>query len=206
MPDLRERLSSRLRQLDMTASELARRVGVNPQNVQHWMRRGRIPGTNIFKVAEELGCNVEWLATGRGDEAPSPDSIPVPAAEYVEVPYIEDADRKIAIPLRIAGKGIEDPEHLALHEVHDSAMSPTVRPGSTVLLDTTVNAPKENRIMVMRVGGQLKMRRVFLRADHSVMLSADNDDRRYPEELIPPELVPDVEWCGAAIMVCSVVD
>jgi len=66
---LRERLKTRLRDVRLTQRELADRIGIeNQQNITHWMKSGTIPAERLFDVARTLGCNPEWLLTGRGSE------------------------------------------------------------------------------------------------------------------------------------------
>lgn len=54
--------------LGVSGSELARRLGVSRQNVQHW-KAGREPGaTRAIEIARALGLRVEDIAWTKGTD------------------------------------------------------------------------------------------------------------------------------------------
>jgi transcriptional regulator with XRE-family HTH domain len=69
----RERLRQAMVAAGLSASELARRCDVDRQTVAQWllMKEAKLNLKNSAKVADALGCELYWLATGR-DEASAP--------------------------------------------------------------------------------------------------------------------------------------
>lgn len=52
-------------------AELSRRVDVAYPTAQKWVKEGAEPSTtNLVKIAEVSGVNLEWLATGKGEPFP----------------------------------------------------------------------------------------------------------------------------------------
>lgn len=48
-------------------SEIARRLGVSPQAISNYKRRGKISPRIILEFAKTFGVSVDWLLTGEGD-------------------------------------------------------------------------------------------------------------------------------------------
>lgn len=48
-------------------SEIARRLGVSPQAISNYKRRGEISPAVILKFAKTFGVSVDWLLTGEGE-------------------------------------------------------------------------------------------------------------------------------------------
>jgi len=48
-------------------SEIARRLGISPQAISNYKRRGEISPGIILKFAKTFGISVDWLLTGEGD-------------------------------------------------------------------------------------------------------------------------------------------
>ncbi|MCX4217989.1 helix-turn-helix transcriptional regulator [Pseudomonas sp. MCal1] len=63
-----QRLRAHLDEAGISYKDFAASIGVEPQHVNHWFKRG-IPKGRIFTVADSLGVNPRWLADG-GDGEP----------------------------------------------------------------------------------------------------------------------------------------
>lgn len=92
---LSARLKERMEALDMTAAELARRVGIKPPSVFLWLDGSTqsIKGGNLLKAASALEVNPEWLASGTGPKFPSQQSHHVAQSQtpYYGDPLIAEA-------------------------------------------------------------------------------------------------------------------
>ncbi|WP_240964829.1 LexA family protein [Pseudomonas multiresinivorans] len=65
--ELKDRIKGRLRDMKLTQSELATRVGVSKGTVTFWLNgTNMIKGENLMAVARELQCSPEWLLSGKG--------------------------------------------------------------------------------------------------------------------------------------------
>jgi len=51
-------------------SAVARVLGVTPQALSNYKKRGRMPTSLIIKFASVFGLSVDWLLTGRGQQMP----------------------------------------------------------------------------------------------------------------------------------------
>jgi len=67
-----KRIDSLLKKRKESRVQLAKAIGINPQNISAWSIRGTVPPTDIsLKIADYLGTSVEWLVTGESREAPA---------------------------------------------------------------------------------------------------------------------------------------
>lgn len=67
---MRARLLLALKRVDLKQADLAREMGVSPQNITHWMNRESVPSAKLFELCEILHCTPEWLLSGREDPPP----------------------------------------------------------------------------------------------------------------------------------------
>jgi transcriptional regulator with XRE-family HTH domain len=52
-------------------AEIADKLGVNYQTLTNWLNgRNEIPVSELVKVANETGCSLNWLLTGKGEIFP----------------------------------------------------------------------------------------------------------------------------------------
>lgn len=58
-----QRVNERLKTLNMSWAEFARRLGTTDQRVYNWRKRG-VPKSEADKVASILECSTDWLLTG----------------------------------------------------------------------------------------------------------------------------------------------
>jgi transcriptional regulator with XRE-family HTH domain len=65
--DLGERVRERMKALNISQSELARRVGVSQPTINNLINRSKRGSTHLHKVARELGTTAEYL-TGETDD------------------------------------------------------------------------------------------------------------------------------------------
>ena len=178
---------------------------------------GSMPGADkLVQIARANGVTVQWLATGEGfmrvDDTPGSDH---EAGEGFE--------RVPSYKIR-AGAGVEqapDIGHLAFsHEwmrqkglsakdmvvvrVAGDSMSPTIRDGALVLVDTRQEIPKEDGIYILSIDDHLVAKR--LQVDlASGGLYVKNDNATYREQCLTPEqassllIVGKAVWAGGEI-------
>lgn len=62
-----DRLKSRMRELGLSAVELATQVGVSKGAITHWTNgTNQANGKRLLRLAEVLRCDANWLASGHG--------------------------------------------------------------------------------------------------------------------------------------------
>lgn len=105
MKTVASRLRNRRMGLCLTQAELAQKIEVSRSAVAQWeSHAGSLPSTASFtSLAAVLGCNFEWLATGRGPRSadsvsPGEDS----AAAAVDFRYFarDDAEEQLIAAFR----------------------------------------------------------------------------------------------------------
>ena len=92
-----------------------------------------------------------------------------------------------------------DPAQLALLEARGDSMEPTIRDGDVIMIDTSAMEIVSGRIYVLRVDGELMLKRLQRRVNGAVVVLSDNP--RYPPEEVPqgqsaPTILGEVLWRG----------
>lgn len=224
-------IAARLKELvedEPTKQKLASH-GVPASTLQRLLGAKNVPNTDsLLRIAGAAGVSLDWL-TGLtnergGDGAPSSlgmvtqfgSSVPegfvaVPALTIrpsagngtVPGPFDNEASEMVAFReawLRSLGF-IPNRVHI-LWATGDS-MVPTIRDGDMMLIDRTIDRVVNDGIYVVVAAGTVRVKRVAIRQNGSVVLRSDND--RYPEELIPVDEVSQlivegrVRWVGGPI-------
>jgi len=65
--EFQDRLKARMREIGVTATELASRLSLSKGTITHWTQgTNKAGGTNLINLAKVLACDPDWLLTGRG--------------------------------------------------------------------------------------------------------------------------------------------
>ena len=98
-PQITNRLADALRASGLTQAELARAVGLTRGSVNAWMqgRSQHIRAEHLFAVADTLGVEARWLATGKGPR--DRQVLSQAAAELIADYQALDDDAKAAVRL-----------------------------------------------------------------------------------------------------------
>ncbi len=94
MDKIAKRIETCRRELNISQSELARKIGVTPQAVQKWEKAKTVPrGHTLQKLADALGVSPAYIQFGIG-ETPStvPHAVEQDKTEYVVVPKMKKGD------------------------------------------------------------------------------------------------------------------
>ena len=67
IPGLKERFAKFVNAVSPTQVDFAARLGIAPQGLQKYLKSGRQPMPDILLKLNELGCNINWLLTGKGE-------------------------------------------------------------------------------------------------------------------------------------------
>ena len=62
-----DRLAKFVNAVSPTQVDFVKRIGITPQALQKYLKSGRQPMPDFLIKLIELGCNVNWLLTGKGD-------------------------------------------------------------------------------------------------------------------------------------------
>lgn len=193
----------------LNQSQLAKRLGLRPQSIQQWELDKTTPRPKrLDEIAKVLSVSPEWLLFGHGSSKGSPEAKPTGSnAEVVTSYAVSDV---VSIPLfdveLAAGVGTHiDMDRVAEHvsvgreildqhnvtqdqvvaaKVKGDSMSPRLLDGDTILIDTSDKRPRDGQVYAIAVEDELKVKRLIRKMDGSWIVSSDNKDPAYRDEII----------------------
>jgi phage repressor protein C with HTH and peptisase S24 domain len=214
-----------------SADRLARAMGVSPSAFRKWLKGEAEPSRErLVALAHAAGVGVAWLAEGQGPvpafepvgggrgraggrEAPSD----MDWGQYVLLPHRAEAAAAGSVtPPSPTGTewmalrhdwvrsvcGIE-PDEVVLEVATGESMTPTIRDGNTLLVDTTDRTFRNFGIYVLEINGQRLVKRVQRKHDGSLVLISDNvayqPDAVDKEEAANVVVVGRVVWSGGTV-------
>jgi phage repressor protein C with HTH and peptisase S24 domain len=214
-----------------SADRLARAMGVSPSAFRKWLRGEAEPSRErLIALADAAKVSIAWLATGEGPEpvfdTPEDTSARgrfapaegIDASQFILLPKAPAAASAGAMTPLAARNDSEyiafrhdwvrselgiDPEDLILEIAVGESMTPTIRGGDLLLVDTTDRIFNNFGIYVLEILGERIVKRVQRKLDGSLVLISDN--ATYEADQVPPGQVKDVivvgrvVWAGGAI-------
>jgi phage repressor protein C with HTH and peptisase S24 domain len=218
-----ERLKTILRHWP-SADRLARAAGVSPSAFRKWLRGEAEPSRErLVALARATGVGIAWLAGGEGAEPafePAADdrrrtggresTEEADRNQFVTLPAPPGSADSEAARAFIALRqdwvrtvlGVE-PSQLLLETMADEAMSPTIRDGNALLIDTTDRTMRNSGIYLMEIDGHRLVRRVQRKHDGSLVLISDNS--AYQPDLVDQAATRDltvvgrIVWTGGSV-------
>jgi phage repressor protein C with HTH and peptisase S24 domain len=222
-----EKIRAALREHNLDASDLARRMGLNPVSVRQHLNRGSIPAKHLQAYARALGIPVAQLIGD--DPMPPMDTLPVVAEvapitiagiDYLALPVydisaaagagmlvVENADGdavsySVFRQSWLRGVTSAPPDRLAVLRISGDSMWPTLHHGDSVLVDLTVTAVGRDGIYVIRLGDEVQCKRCS-RHPVSGALTIASDNASYPtyQDVRPAGLsvLGRVIWTGRTV-------
>lgn len=209
-----EALAKRLRLISDRCggpSRLAEKAGVNPSIVSRCLAEENSPNlASASALARAGGVTLDWFATGQG----SPDILDSGMEEGVQffdlqagagpglvAPDYNPDEQRIALPITQIRRqsGATSTDLCALLAGGDS-MEPTIQNGALLLLDRSVQHPREG-IHVIQRGNDVLVKRIQPLGTRNVRLISDNP-RYSPEDMalddpsVPVRFIGLVIWIG----------
>lgn len=206
-----------------SADRFARAMNVSPSAFRKWLKGEAEPSRErLIALARTAGVGVAWLAEGKGPE-PAFESTGVTRrrAGLADPGDSSDWTHFIVLPDQTSPPGTGapnlgrflalrqdwvrtvcgvEPENLVLDVAVDEAMTPTIRPRDTLLLDTTESRIARNGIYALGiVGQQRQIRRVQVRHDGSLLLISDNP--AYHPDIVTTDTVAALTVFGRVVWV-----
>lgn len=200
--------------------DLARHFGMGDTTITSKRQRGSVPYDEATQIALERGISLDWLILGKGEPPMAPvqaaleqvAEVPpvfshLPQSEVAEIPLYDieaaaghgrvfDQEKIIGyIPYRadeLVREGLVASQLVALRVKGDS-MVPTLDDGDLVVVNRANRQP--DGVFVVRVGEDLRIKRVQKMMAGCLRLSSDND--HYAPEVISPDQVEGFEIIGS---------
>jgi phage repressor protein C with HTH and peptisase S24 domain len=208
-----------------SADRLARAMGVSPSAFRKWLKGEAEPSRErLVALARAAGVGVAWLAEGEGPEpvfepvingrrrpgGPDADA-DLDWARFVVLPHRPEAAAAGSvtppdptgtqwIALRhdwIRAVCRVEPGNLALETAVGESMTPTIRDGNTLLIDTTDRTFRNFGIYILEINGQRLVKRVQRKHDGSLVLISDNP--AYLPDEVGPAAADDVKAIGRVV-------
>lgn len=214
-----------------SADRLARSMGVSPSAFRKWLKGEAEPSRErLVALARATGVGVAWLAEGEGPEpvfepassrgrrpgvgdigadADWSDFVLLPrraeaAAAGPETPPPPPGSAFMALRhdwvRRVCGV---EPSNVLLETAVGDSMTPTIRDGNTLLIDSTDRTFRNFGVYVLEINGQRLVKRVQRKHDGSLVLISDNT--AYQPDVVARDtadgvtVVGRVVWAGGTL-------
>jgi phage repressor protein C with HTH and peptisase S24 domain len=226
MNAIHDRISLRIRELNLKQADIVTRTGVSRGGVSAWVSGRNTPtGDNLEKLARALECSSQWLMFG-GDSPKSInntslnfDSSPLgemPSYNFIEVP-VYNAELSAGF-----GSSVESSEVIEFYPIHDQllsklnispntaaivrvrgdSMEETLWSGDSILVNTSIKKPTSGNIFAFEVEGELKVKRFERKIDTTWRIISDNMDKAsFPDEIIAPQTLDSLNVLGHVVRV-----
>jgi phage repressor protein C with HTH and peptisase S24 domain len=214
-----------------SADRLARAMGVSPSAFRKWLKGEAEPSRErLVALARASGVGVAWLAEGEGPtptfESARNGRVRRPGGDsggsldwdqFVLLPHRAEAAAAGSVtppdPSGTEWMALRhdwvravckvEPNELLLETATGESMTPTIRDGNTLVIDTTDRTFRNFGIYVLEVNGQRLVKRVQRKHDGSLVLISDNVayqpdtvDRAAADDVV---VVGRVVWSGGPV-------
>ncbi len=208
-----------------SADRLARAMGVSPSAFRKWLKGEAEPSRErLVALARAAGVGVAWLAEGEG---PAPtfetnsggrrhigqrdSGLDFDSSQFVLLPHRAEAAAAGSVTppdpsgtewMALRHDWIRavckiEPADLLLETAVGESMTPTIRDGNTLLIDTADRTFRNFGIYVLEVNGQRLVKRVQRKHDGSLVLISDNT--AYQPDTVDRDAADDVNVVGRVV-------
>jgi len=204
----------------LNQSQLAAKIGVTPQSIQHWENDRTAPrGNRIEELAKTLEVTPEWLTFGSSTAPEGASGEIIHSYEVssyaAQIPLLDIelaagagtyANMEVATEHVTVGKeifvqhGIAEEQVVAVR-VKGESMSPRLHDGDTILVDTSDKIPKDQQVYAIAVEEDLKVKRLVRRMDGNWLIRSDNRDFADYDEVISPVNFQNLRVIGRVFMI-----
>lgn len=184
-----------------TQSALAKAMDATPQTINNWESRG-ISKRGMLNAQKLIGCSADWLETGKGSmviDKLVADRMVKPKGHEVTVYLLankasmgvgdDGLDEDVIAGELVLTREFVDrlkpirPESLRFIHAYGDSMSPTLKSGDVMLVDTSIKDVKVDGIYVLKGHGRLFIKRVRQRLDGQYEISSDNPNHKTSDVL-----------------------
>lgn len=185
---IQDRIFSRIGKGKM--SEIARNCGISESTLRSY-RKSMPAADMLVKLADGLGVDLKWLATGEGSPTPGES---VETGDSVLVPLLdvrasagagahsdsETATKMMAFPREFLRSAGVNPYNARILTVSGDSMEPTLSSGDLLLVDVSVKRIRNEALYVLVRDDDVYVKRAQKRLQGSILIKSDNE--RYPPE------------------------
>lgn len=177
------RIASELKRSGISMRELARRIDIAQPSISKWCSNQAVPRVNYLeRMAKVFGVSAHWLTYG--EHASGRDEVVIrPRPESSETIGLsltaESAKRTFGT----------EANKLSLFTQESDDMAPTIRGGSLVVVNHTINKVVGSGIYLVQVGETKELRRIQPLVDGTYDIRIDNPKRNANEIASDDKLV-----------------
>lgn len=211
MSTLSERLKQEMARAGYTQAMLAEKTGMAQASIHKLTSGKALESRKISLIANALGVNTDWLATGKGEKSKitkiqsnaewlggfdlwdesttlSDDEVALPFFREVELAagagrseVIENHGAKLRFAKSTLKKQGVQSHHAACVTVSGNSMMPVLPDGATIGIDTSSTAIKNGDIYAINHDGHLRVKMVYRMPGDVIRLRSFNSDE-WPDE------------------------
>lgn len=209
--------------LALNQKDFASKSGVGFSTYQKYEMGLSVPGGEAIEGFVRMGFNANWLLTGEGPmllsellgEALQESVAREPAAApygFLLVPRYDVAasmgkgaiihNEQVVDHLAFREQWVRtelsaNPKNLVLISAIGDSMEPTLRAGDLLLIDRSTAGVKQDAIYAFAINGELRVKRMQLKIDGSVMVKSDNP--QYDAEFLTSEQIAALRIVGRVV-------
>lgn len=199
-----ERMTEIIEKEGVSINSFAQKLGVSPPTISRWMKGEADPTrSNLIKLAEQTGINIEWLAIGAGPkywQNPITEEIilrgqpqPIESSNDETFSMIEDC-REVRISAGSGGFNDEynpyqttkvekawldsrrlKAEDCAMFLVSGDSMYPTLKDGEEIIVDRSKKELKDGKIFVLNNEGAMLVKKVQITYNGITLISQNTE-------------------------------
>jgi phage repressor protein C with HTH and peptisase S24 domain len=225
--NLKEEIGARIKEaraaLTLTQKEFCQATGMKLPSLRDYELGNRIPGGEAIVDFARARINSHWLLTGEGDmflgehpghvnscyEAREPHLAPY---GFILVPRYDVAasmgngsvihSEQVVDHLAFREEWVRtelgtNPKNLILISAIGDSMEPTLRAGDLLLIDRNNEGVKQDAIYAFSTNGELRVKRMQLKIDGSVVVKSDNP--QYEAETLTSEQAHSLRVIGRVV-------
>lgn len=167
-----------------------------------------MPLLAIRRVAD---VSLDWLVSGAGPREQPAETVttagnaPIPlfdvafAAGTGKLLSAEHLKEILAIPRHLIEAARVNPSDVVAVYAHGDSMSPTIKDGEIVLIDTSATEIRSDYAYALRMDGELRIKRLTRRGPGTLLVRSDNPTFR--DELVEVKDLADFEVLGRVLSV-----
>jgi phage repressor protein C with HTH and peptisase S24 domain len=212
--------------LFLTQAEFCQLTGMKLPSLRDYELGNRMPGGEAIVDLSRARINANWLLTSAGemfvDEHPYDATLTVPGGEvreqahppfgFVLVPRYDVAasmghgavihSEQVVDHLAFREEWVRtelgtNPSNLILISAIGDSMEPTLRAGDLLLIDRSGAGVKQDAIYAFSTNGELRVKRMQLKIDGSVVVKSDN--LQYEAEVLTAEQAATIRIVGRVV-------
>lgn len=212
--------------LKLSQPEVATRFGIPYNSYIKYEHGSSKPGSDAIEGIARAGINTNWLLTGEGEilladqlkaaQAEASHSVArdpaLPPYGFVLVPRYDVAasmgngtvihSEQIVDHLAFREEWVRtelsaNPKNLVLISAIGDSMEPTLRAGDLLLIDRSDAGVKQDAIYAFATNGELRVKRMQLKIDGSVVVKSDNP--QYDSEILTSKMAASLRIVGRVV-------